>query len=119
VSLGDRYGNTGRFPNVPGNESLLKGNDCFLACDVLVEKHGPDEQGRLLLSGSELVFVGATALRFGWNKVAEVSCAFRSMTVLRSDRTNPYTFRFANWSDAMAATFIAAKLRDKAIGAKS
>jgi hypothetical protein len=92
--------------NIPGHDRIIGAETChFVGHDVLLDKRGPDERGRLFITPTRLIFLGEGLTEIPLRKIAicDFDPSVRALKVQRSDRQTAVRFCFAKFTDVMMA----------------
>ena len=102
----------GPLPTVETQHRVLAGDRCHFSAPASLPDDPAQASGRVLFTGGRSIFVGGGQPQvLAWHTVREVIQAERDMMMLRADGTPGAHFRFNTFGDAVAAAFLARRLK--------
>jgi hypothetical protein len=102
----------GELPRVDTQHRVIAAETCHFTAPASIATDHAQSTGRLLLTASRAVFVGAGRTSVSaWHQVNEVVRIERDVLLVRADRTPAAHFRFNSYGDAVVCAFLARHLR--------
>jgi hypothetical protein len=102
----------GSLPVVDTQHRVIAAESCHFTAPASMATDQAQSTGRVLLTGSRAVFVGAGRTSVTpWHQVHAVARIDRDVVLLRGDRTPTAHFRFNSYADALVCAFLAGQLR--------
>ena len=109
---------SGRVPRVETTHRVVGRDACHYSAPVSMPDDPAQPSGRLLLTGTRAIFVGATLTSIPWHAAAQVLRGERDLMLVRTDGQTGYRFRCNTYGDAVCAAAIARHLIDQARSAR-
>jgi hypothetical protein len=104
----------GGLPTVETHHRVIGAETCHFSAPASLASDQSQASGRVLLTGSRAVFVGAgRTSSTAWHIVRDVGRAERDVFFLRADRSPAAHFRFNTFGDAVVCTFLAKRLKSE------
>lgn len=103
----------GALPEVETHHRVLAGDRCHFTAPASLPDDPVQASGRVLFTAARCVFVGGGGRPqpAAWHAVREVIQAERDVLLVRADGTATAHFRFNTYGDAVAAAFLARRLK--------
>ena len=102
----------GELPIVDTQHRVIAAESCHFTAPASMAADHAQSAGRVLLTGSRAVFVGAGRTSVTpWHQVHDVARIDRDVVLVRGDRTAAAHFRFNSYGDALVCGFLARQLR--------
>ena len=102
----------GALPVVETQHRVLGGDRCHFTAPASLPEDPSQPSGRVLFTGARTFFVGGSQTQpVAWHAVRDVLHAERDVVLVRADGTAAAHFRFNSYCDAVAAAFLARRLR--------
>ena len=102
----------GALPCVETHHRVLAGDPCHFTAPASLPDDPSQASGRLLFTARRSVFVGGGSRQpVPWHAVRDVIRAERDVLLVRGDGTAAAHFRFNTYGDAVAAAFLAQRLK--------
>ena len=102
----------GDLPLVETQHRVIAAERCHFTAPASMTEDQSQATGRVLLTGSRAVFVGAGRTSVTpWHQVHDVARIDRDVALVRSDGSPAAHFRFNSYGDAVACAFLARHLR--------
>lgn len=99
------------LPVVETTHRVIGGDRCHFSAPVSLPDDEAQPSGRLLLTPSRAVFVGAgRTMHVAWHAVGDVRQADRDLLLVRRDHQHLYRFRCNTYSDAVCGSFLSRHL---------
>jgi hypothetical protein len=99
------------LPIVETTHRVIGGDRCHFSAPVSLPDDDAQPSGRLLLTASRAVFVGAgRTMHVAWHAVGDVRLADRDLLLVRRDRQHLYRFRCNTYADAVCGSFLSGHL---------
>ena len=102
----------GGLPVVETQHRVLGGDRCHFTAPASLPEDPSQPSGRVLFTGARTFFVGGNHPQpVAWHAVRDVIHAERDVLLVRADGTAAAHFRFNSYGDAVAAAFLARRLK--------
>ena len=102
----------GALPAVETQHRVLAGDRCHFSAPASLPDDPAQASGRVLFTAVKSLFVsGGQPHTVAWHTVRDVIQAERDVLMLRADTTPAAHFRFNTFGDAVAAAFLARRLK--------
>lgn len=107
-----RLAAAGALPSVDTQHRVIGREHCHFTAPASMPNDHAQSSGRVLLTGSRAIFVGAgQTSTTAWHVVHDVARIERDVLLARADRTPAAHFRFNNYGDALVCAFLASRLK--------
>lgn len=105
---------TGGLPTVETHHRVIGADTCHFSAPASLASDQSQASGRVLLTGSRAVFVGAgRTSATAWHMVREIGRAERDVYFVRADGSPTAHFRFNTFGDAVVCAFLAKQLKSE------
>ena len=102
----------GVLPVVETQHRVLGGDRCHFTAPASLPDDPSQSSGRVLFTGARTFFVGGSQPQpVPWHAVRDVIHSERDVLLVRADGTAAAHFRFNSYGDAVAAAFLARRLK--------
>src|SRR4051812_12715034 len=102
---------SGRLPIVAAPAALSSGDTCHFVAPVRCGRRRADQYGELLLTTGWLRFAGRVDASVGWNQIADIQRAGKTLVVTVEGRRGAFRFSFQSIEEAARCGVIAGPLR--------
>jgi hypothetical protein len=104
----------GGLPTVETHHRVIGADTCHFSAPASLASDGSQASGRVLLTGSRAVFVGAgRTSATAWHMVRDVGRSDRDVFFVRADGSPVAHFRFNTFGDAVVCAFLATQLKSE------
>jgi hypothetical protein len=104
----------GRLPEVETRHRVIGTDTCHFSAPASLPSDPSQPSGRVLLTGSRAVFVGAgRTSATAWHMVRDVARTERDVFLVRADGSPAAHFRFNTFGDGVVCAFLAAHLKSE------
>src|SRR3954470_14461428 len=105
---------SGRLPVVAAAPTLSSGDTCHFVAPVRCGRRRADQFGELFLTTGWLRFAGRVDASVGWNQIADIQRAGKTLVVTVDGRRGAFRFSFQSVEEAVRCGVIAGHLRSAA-----
>lgn len=103
----------GRLPTVETHHRVIAAETCHFSAPASLASDEAQASGRVLLTGSRAVFVGAgRTSATAWHIVRDIGRTERDVFFVRADGSPIAHFRFNTFGDAVVCAFLAKQLKN-------